>query len=161
MTGLVVGQPLPPVTGTTPEGEISLESLKGQYVVLYFYPKDNTPGCTTEAHDFRDRYEDFIATGCQVIGVSRDTAKSHANFAQKHELPFPLIADTDENLCLMFDVIKMKNMYGRQVRGIVRSTFLIDRDGVLKQEWRGVRVPGHVDAVLQAIRQANAESVAT
>jgi len=120
--------------------------------VLYFYPKDHTPGCTTESQDFRDRYADFLAARCQVIGVSRDTLKSHASFREKQALPFALIADVNEALCTLFDVIKMKNMYGKQVRGIVRSTFLIAPDGTLAHEWRGVKVAGHAAAVLQAAR---------
>ncbi len=139
---------IPASDGTT----ISLRDFHGKKnVVLYFYPKDNTPGCTTEAQDFRDNYKDFLAAECSVIGVSRDSLKSHIGFAEKQELPFPLIADPEETLCTLFDVIKMKNMYGKQVRGIERSTFLIDPEGKLVQEWRKLRVPGHVQAVLQAL----------
>jgi len=116
--------------------------------VLYFYPKDNTPGCTTEGAQFRDAYAQFRKAGAIVVGCSRDSQKSHESFKAKMEFPFELIADVDEKLCQQFAVIKMKNMYGKQVRGIERSTFVIDGAGKLVREWRGVRVPGHVDEVL-------------
>jgi peroxiredoxin Q/BCP len=147
-----IGKPLPLFKASSTQGEISPDSLRGKAAVLYFYPKDNTPGCTTEAQDFRDQYKDFLAANCQVVGISRDSLKSHANFTEKQSLPFPLISDDDEALCSKFNVIKMKNMYGKQVRGIERSTFLVDAKGVLLQEWRGLRVPGHVNEVLQAVR---------
>src|SRR5690606_11095147 len=153
MTQIAVGQPVPAFQASSARGELSLDSLKGRKTVLYFYPKDSTPGCTTQAQGFRDLHEDFLAADARIVGVSRDTLKSHENFSAKQDLPFPLISDTDESLCTMFGVIKKKNMYGKQVRGIERSTFLIDADGVLRQEWRGLRVPGHVDAVLQAVRE--------
>ena len=137
-----------PATG----GEFRLSDHKGEAVVLYFYPKDNTPGCTTEGEQFRDAYKKFRKAGAIVVGCSRDSLKSHESFKAKMDFPFELIADTDEKLCTQFDVIKMKNMYGRQVRGIVRSTFLIDGAGKLVNEWRGVKVPGHVDAVLEAVK---------
>jgi thioredoxin-dependent peroxiredoxin len=133
-------------------GEFKLSDHKGEAVVLYFYPKDNTPGCTTEGEQFRDAYPKFRKAGAIVIGCSRDSLKSHENFKTKMAFPFELIADTDEKLCAQFDVIKMKNMYGKQVRGIVRSTFLIDGTGKLVNEWRGVRVPGHVEEVLAAVK---------
>lgn len=151
---IAVGQPIPSFTAASTQGEISLESLKGQKTVLYFYPKDNTPGCTTQAQGFRDHHEEFTAAGARIIGVSRDSLKSHENFSAKQALPFALISDPDETLCELFGVMKMKNMYGKQVRGIERSTFLIDADGTLLREWRGLRVPGHVDAVLQAVRES-------
>lgn len=151
---IAVGQPIPPFSAASTQGEISLDSLKGQKTVLYFYPKDNTPGCTTQAQGFRDQHAEFLAAGARVIGVSRDSLKSHENFIAKHALPFALISDPDETLCQLFGVIKMKNMYGKQVRGIERSTFLIDADGVLQKEWRGLRVPGHVEAVLQAVHES-------
>ena len=154
MMQIAVGQPLPPFTAASTQGDISLESLKGRKTVLYFYPKDSTPGCTTQAQGFRDHHEDFLAAGARIVGVSRDSLKSHENFSAKQSLPFALISDTDETLCQLFGVIKMKNMYGKQVRGIERSTFLIDADGVLLREWRGLRVPGHVEAVLQAVRES-------
>lgn len=152
MTKATVGKPLPDFIAIGTQGEVSAASLAGRRAVLYFYPKDNTPGCTGEAQNFRDRYNDFLAANCQVIGISRDSLKSHAGFIDKQNLPFPLISDSDESLCTVFNVIKMKNMYGKQVRGIERSTFLVDAHGILVQEWRGLRVPGHVDEVLQAAR---------
>lgn len=133
-------------------GAIQSSDTLGHPFVIYFYPKDNTPGCTTETSDFRDLHEQFRQAGCYVAGVSRDSLKSHLNFSQKLSLPFALIADPDEALCLLFDVMKMKNMYGKQVRGIERSTFLIDRAGKIAQIWRGVKVPGHAQAVLKAVQ---------
>jgi len=153
MTQITVGQAVPPFNAVSTQGELSLESLKGRKTVLYFYPKDSTPGCTTQAQGFRDHHDDFLAAGARIVGVSRDSLKSHENFAARQSLPFALISDTDESLCTLFGVIKMKNMYGKQVRGIERSTFLIDEQGVLLQEWRGLRVPGHVEAVLRAVRE--------
>ena len=128
------------------------QAYAGKIVVLYFYPKDNTPGCTTEAMQFRDKYKDFVKAGSEVFGVSRDNMKSHDEFKSKLELPFELIADTEEKRCHMFGVVKNKIMYGKKVKGIERSTFLIGADGVLKQEWRGLKVPGHVDDVLKAVK---------
>jgi peroxiredoxin Q/BCP len=135
-------------------GSVSLSRLSGRKVVLYFYPKDNTPGCTSEAAEFRDLHADFEAAGATVLGVSRDSLRSHQNFRAKLELPFDLLADTDEKLCTAFDVIKMKNMYGKQVRGIERSTFLIGPDTTLLKAWRGVKVSGHAQQVLDAARTA-------
>ena len=137
-----------PATG---DQTITLASLKGKKVVLYFYPKDSTPGCTTEAQQFRDLHAKFVKAGAVVLGVSRDSLKSHENFRAKMGLPFDLLSDADETLCEQFGVIKMKNMYGKQVRGIERSTFLIDGKGVLRQEWRGVKADGHAEAVLAAV----------
>ncbi|SHI26473.1 peroxiredoxin [Pollutimonas bauzanensis] len=153
MSDIAVGLAVPPFTAASTQGEISLDSLRGHCAVLYFYPKDSTPGCTTEAQGFRDRYQDFIDAGCQIVGISRDSLKSHASFAEKQNLPFPLIADPDETMCQLFGVMKMKNMYGKQVRGVERSTFLLDGQGVLIREWRGLRVAGHVDEVLQAVQE--------
>lgn|SRR5690606_27879969 len=153
-TTIAVGQPVPAFTAASTQGDVSLESLKGRKTVLYFYPKDSTPGCTTQAQGFRDHHDEFLAAGARIIGVSRDSLKSHENFTAKQSLPFALISDPDERLCEMFGVMKLKNMYGKQVRGIERSTFLIDADGVLRREWRGLRVPGHVAAVLQAVRES-------
>jgi len=133
-------------------GTFKLSAQKGNPVVLYFYPKDNTPGCTTEGENFRDLHKRFAKLGAVVAGVSRDSLKSHESFKAKMEFPFELLSDADEALCKQFDVIKMKNMYGKQVRGIVRSTFLIGPDGTLVQEWRGVKVSGHADAVLAAVK---------
>ena len=132
---------------------ISLADLKGKVVVLYFYPKDATPGCTTEAQQFRDLHAKFVKTGAVILGVSRDSIKSHENFKTKMGLPFDLLSDPDEVLCEQFGVMKMKNMYGKQVRGIERSTFLLDDKGVLRQEWRGVKVDGHAEAVLKAVQE--------
>ncbi|MBY4866164.1 peroxiredoxin [Burkholderia sp. Bp9017] len=147
-----VDRQVPDFTAPATGGDISLSDLKGKKLVLYFYPKDNTPGCTTEGLQFRDLYPKFKKAGAEVIGVSRDSLRSHDNFKAKLELPFPLISDADEALCTLFDVIKMKKMYGKEVRGIERSTFLIDADGVLRQAWRGIKVPGHVDDVLSAVQ---------
>lgn len=147
-----VGQPAPDFTASSTVGDIALADYRGRAVVLYFYPKDNTPGCTTEGQNFRDLHADFEAAGAVILGVSRDSLKSHTGFCEKHNLPFALIADPDEALCTLYDVMKMKNMYGKQVRGIERSTFLIDAQGVLVQQWRPVKVPGHAQAVLDAVR---------
>jgi peroxiredoxin Q/BCP len=138
-----------PATG---DKKIRLSDLAGKIVVLYFYPKDNTPGCTLEGQDFRDQYAKLMRRNTVVLGVSRDSLKSHENFKSKQQFPFDLLADEDEKLCTLFGVMKLKNMYGKQVRGIERSTFLIDADSVLRREWRGVKVEGHVDEVLAAIK---------
>jgi peroxiredoxin Q/BCP len=137
-----------PATGAK---ELSRDDFKGKKLVLYFYPKDNTPGCTREGQDFRDAYPQFEAANTRVVGVSRDSARTHDNFCAKHDFPFDLISDGDETLCKTFDVIRGKTLYGRKYLGIERSTFLIDEQGVLLKEWRGVRVPGHVEQILQAI----------
>lgn len=129
---------------------VNLSALKGKQVVIYFYPKDSTPGCTTEGQGFRDLYPAFQAANTEVFGVSRDSLKSHENFKCKQEFPFELISDKDEAVCQLFDVIKLKKLYGKEYLGVDRSTFLIDKNGVLRQEWRGVKVPGHVEAVLAA-----------
>ena len=129
-----------------------LADAKGRNLVLYFYPKDNTPGCTTEGQNFRDLYPQFQKLGCAIVGVSRDSLKSHEGFKAKMSFPFELASDTDEVACKLYDVIKMKNMYGKKVRGIERSTFVIDRNGVLRREWRGVKVPGHVEEVLEFVK---------
>ena len=134
------------------DGTFRLSSHAGYPVVLYFYPKDNTPGCTTEGAAFRDLYPKFEKLGAVVAGVSRDSLKSHENFKAKMNFPFPLISDPDEALCARFGVIKMKNMYGKKVRGIERSTFLIGPDRTLIRAWRGVKVPGHADEVLDALQ---------
>src|ERR1700712_2916226 len=141
----------------TSEQAVSLSALKGQQVVLYFYPKDSTPGCTTQGQGFRDHHADFKAANTVVFGVSRDSLKSHENFKAKQEFPFELISDKDESLCQLFDVIKLKKLYGKEYLGVDRSTFLIDKDGVLRQEWRGVKVPGHVAAVLQTAQALNGQ----
>jgi len=130
----------------------TLSGARGKTLVLYFYPKDNTPGCTTEGADFRDRHKDFKKAGCEIYGVSRDSLKSHEGFKAKMKFPFDLLSDADEQVCKQFGVIKQKNMYGRKVRGIERSTFVIGPDGVLAREWRGVKVPGHVEEVLNFVK---------
>jgi peroxiredoxin Q/BCP len=134
------------------EGRFRLSDHTGHPVVLYFYPRDNTPGCTTEGMQFRDLYQKFLKAGAVVAGVSRDSLKSHASFRDKMAFPFPLLSDPDEQLCAQFDVIRMKNMYGKQVRGIERSTFVIDREGKLAREWRKVNVPGHAHEVLEFVK---------
>jgi len=134
---------LPGTTGTT----FSLPAAP-KPLVIYFYPKDNTPGCTNETMDFRDLHSQFAAAGVTLVGISRDSLKSHENFKTKLELPFELLSDTEETACTLFDVIKMKNMYGKQVRGIERSTFVIDAAGMIVREWRKVKVPGHAAEVL-------------
>ncbi len=153
------GKPVPdfsaPATGDT---TITLSKLKGRQVVVYFYPKASTPGCTTEGGDFRDRMQAFEAANTVVIGVSRDGLRAQENFKAKQDFNFELVSDKDETLCELFDVIKLKKMYGKEHLGIERSTFLIDKHGVLRDEWRGVKVPGHVDEVLekaQALDQAS------
>ena len=138
-----------PATG---DKNVSLDDFKGTNLVIYFYPKDSTPGCTLEGQDFRDNYAGFKKSGTTVLGVSRDSLKAHENFKARQEFPFDLLSDSEEKLCRQFDVIHEKNMYGRKVMGIVRSTFLIDGDGVLQNQWRKVRVKGHVEEVLQAAR---------
>ena len=138
-----------PATG---DQQFTLSALRGKIVVLYFYPKDSTPGCTTEAQQFRDLHSQFVALDCVVAGVSRDSIRSHENFRAKQELPFALLSDADETLCSQFGVIKQKKLYGKDVRGIERSTFVIDRKGVLRREWRGVKVPGHAQEVLDFVK---------
>ena len=151
---VTVGQKVSDFTAASTGGQIRLSDLAGQKVVLFFYPKDNTPGCTNQGSDFRDRHEAFRAAGATVLGVSRDSLKSHESFRAKFEFPFELISDPDEALCAQFGVMKLKNMYGKQVRGIERSTFVIDAAGTLVREWRGVKVPGHVDEVLEFVRSS-------
>ena len=131
--------------------QFSLAAQAGKVVVIYFYPKDSTPGCTTEAQQFRDLYDRFFAVDAVILGISRDSVKSHENFKAKQALPFELGADADETVCNLFAVMKMKNMYGKQHRGIERSTFVIDRKGLLRKEWRGVKVPGHAQEVLDFV----------
>lgn len=131
---------------------LTLQSFKGQPLVLYFYPRDNTPGCTQQGQAFRDHYKAFKRLGAEVVGVSRDTLKSHQKFTEKYDFPFPLIADPDEILCEQFGVMKDKNMYGKKVRGIERSTFLFNAKGQMVESWRGVKIPGHVEEVLAAVK---------
>ena len=133
-----------------------LRDARGAPLVLYFYPKDNTPGCTDEGRQFRDLYPEYQRLGCAIYGVSRDSLKSHESFKAKMSFPFELLSDADERVCEMFGVMKLKNMYGKQVRGIERSTFLIDKDGYLRKEWRGVKVPEHARAVLDSLKALQA-----
>ena len=139
---------VPDFTAPATGGDFTLSAQRGKTVVLYFYPKDNTPGCTTEGQDFAASDAKFKKANVVVLGVSRDSMKSHEGFKAKMKFPFELISDPDEELCELFGVMKMKNMYGRQVRGVERSTFVIDSSGKLRKEWRGVKVPNHVDQVL-------------
>ncbi len=129
-----------------------LSDYIGKNLIIYFYPKDSTPGCTTQGMQFRDFYSEFQAANTEIVGVSRDSLKSHENFKAKFGFPFELLSDAEEKACQIFDVIKMKNMYGKQVRGIQRSTFVINKDGVLIQEWRKVKVAGHVEEVLAFVK---------
>lgn len=153
----MLNQPIDNFTAAaTSERTIELKELAGQQVVLYFYPKDNTPGCTTESQDFHDLHEQFTAANTIILGVSRDTLRVHENFKAKHGFPFELISDGEENLCKQFDVIKLKKLYGKEHLGIERSTFLIDSSGVLRHEWRKVKVAGHAAQVLAAAQALNA-----
>ena len=139
-----------PATGGN---DFTLSSVRGQSLVIYFYPKDNTPGCTTESQHFRDLYEDFRKAGSEVVGISRDSIKSHENFKAKFTLPFELLSDAEEKACQQFGVIKMKKLYGKEVRGIERSTFVLDKNGALRHEWRGVKVDGHAREVLEFVQK--------
>ncbi|MCW8925877.1 MAG: peroxiredoxin [Xanthomonadales bacterium] len=138
-----------PATG---DQELSLADFEGRNLVIYFYPKDNTPGCTREGQDFRDLYPQFVAAGADIVGVSRDSVRTHENYRRKHEFPFHLLSDSDETLCRQFDVIKEKKLYGRTYMGIERSTFLLGPDGTLLIEWRKVKVPDHAQTVLEAVK---------
>lgn len=139
---------LPATSGQT----FNLAAQAGKVVVIYFYPKDSTPGCTTEGQQFRDLHTEFAALDAVILGISRDSVKSHENFKAKQSFPFELGSDADEAVCTLFEVMKMKNMYGKQVRGVERSTFVIDRSGVLRRAWRGVKVPGHAQEVLDFVK---------
>lgn len=147
-----IGDKVPNFTASSNKGTISLQDYSGKYVVLYFYPKDNTPGCTVEANDFKTLYTKFQAKNAQIIGVSRDTLNSHNKFECKYELPFPLLADTDSKVCDLFGVINTKSIFGKTALGLVRSTFLIDPNGKLIQEWRKVKVANHAEEVLAALK---------
>jgi peroxiredoxin Q/BCP len=149
LSGLTVPDFTLPATGGV---DFSLSAARGKSLVIYFYPKDNTPGCTTEAQQFRDLYPAFKQADCEIVGVSRDSIKSHEGFKEKFTLPFALLSDTEEKLCTLFDVIKMKKLYGKEVRGIERSTFVIDKDGVLRQEWRAIKADGHAKEVLDFVQ---------
>jgi len=141
---------------TWPEGRLKLGDLAGQWVILYFYPKDSTPGCTTESCEFRDALPDYSTANAAIIGVSRDSVKSHARFTEKQGLNFPLISDPDEALCKAFDVIQIKKLYGKESLGVERSTFIIDPAGNIAEAWRKVRVKGHVEAVLDRLKELQA-----
>ena len=149
---MAIDKKVPDFTAESTGGKVKLSALKGRIVVLYFYPKDSTPGCTTEGCDFAAAAKKFDKAGAVILGVSRDSLKSHDSFKAKMGFPFELISDPDEKLCEGFGVMKMKNMYGKQVRGIERSTFVIDGEGRLRREWRGLKVPGHVDDVLAFVQ---------
>ena len=151
---LVLNKVVPDFEAAATSGvQFSPKNYLGKKIVLYFYPKDMTPGCTTESMHFRDKYPEFETANAVIFGISRDNLLSHEKFKAHIELPFDLIADTEEKLCHMFGVVKNKIMYGKKVKGIERSTFVIDADGVLRQEWRGVKVAGHVDEVLDVIQK--------
>ncbi|HET7833806.1 MAG TPA: peroxiredoxin [Gallionella sp.] len=142
---------LPATGGQT----FTLSAVRGKHLVVYFYPKDNTPGCTTEAQQFRDLYPKFLEANCEIVGISRDSIKSHETFKTRFTLPFALLSDAEETVCNQFGVIKQKKMYGKDVRGIERSTFVIDRDGVLRREWRGLKADGHAQEVLDFVSTLN------
>ena len=150
---LEIGDPVPKLTlPATGEQDISLADFKGRPLVLYFYPKDNTPGCTQEGQDVRDLYSQFEAAGAEVLGISRDSVRSHENFKAKYEFPFPLLSDKDEQACEAFGAIVEKKLYGKVYMGIDRSTYLFDAKGKLRQKWNKVRVKGHAQAVLEALQ---------
>ena len=152
MSSTITGMAVPDFSAPMTSGKtFKLSENRGNHVVLYFYPKDSTPGCTNESIQFNELLTSFTKKNCMVFGISRDSLKSHENFRSKYGFKFDLISDSDEAVCQMFDVIKMKNMYGKQVRGIERSTFLIDSAGILKKEWRKVSVSGHAQEVLESI----------
>lgn len=143
---------------TTQDEALTLASLKGKNIIIYFYPKDNTPGCTQEGKDFSEQFDSFKTANTVIFGVSRDSLRVHSNFIKKFGFPFDLISDPEEELCKLFDVIKLKKLYGKEYLGIERSTFIINSDGVLTHEWRKVKVKGHVDEVLRAIKETNQNS---
>ncbi len=152
---LAIGDKVPFISFQGTNGlQTSSQDYLGQWLVLYFYPKDATPGCTLEGCDFRDHYATFAAANTHILGISRDSVKSHETFKEKQHFPFELVSDPDEALCQAFDVIKLKSMYGKQVRGIERSTFLINPEGRVTAVWRGVRVPGHVAEVYESLQRA-------
>jgi peroxiredoxin Q/BCP len=154
MNAITIGDAVPDFEAlSTGDKTIKLVDYRGSFVVIYFYPKDNTPGCIQEGQSFRDNIDKFTALGAVIIGVSRDTVRVHEGFKCKQGFPFDLVSDTDEKLCQLFDVIKMKNMYGKQVRGIERSTFLIDPQGSLVREWRKVKVKNHCEEILNALTE--------
>jgi peroxiredoxin Q/BCP len=153
MESTLVGLKIPDFEiASTGNRMFKLSAALGSPLVFYFYPKDNTPGCTTEGQEFRDLHDEFTRRGCAVYGVSRDSIKSHEGFKSKMSFPFELLSDPDEKVCNLFGVMKMKNMYGKKVRGVERSTFVIDPEGVVRKEWRGLRVPGHAREVLEFVK---------
>ena len=149
---VVLNKKVPNFSAAATGDDFNLAALTGKTLVLYFYPKDSTPGCTTEAQQFSALNNDFAKANAVIVGVSRDSLKSHDNFIAKQNIPYSLISDADEAVCELFGVMKLKNMYGKQVRGIERSTFVIDAQGKLVQEWRGVKVPGHAEVVLAFVQ---------
>lgn len=156
MTQATLDHQLSDFTLQTTSGQpLQLSELRGKNVVLYFYPKDNTPGCTIESKAFRDHHDEFTKANTVILGISRDTLASHEKFKCKHQFPFELISDADEKLCEYFNVVSMKSLFGKKFRGIVRSTFLIDKNGVLRQEWRKVKIIGHVKDVLKSVIALN------
>ncbi len=152
---LIPNEIVPPFIGKTADGVFDLNTLHGKNVVIYFYPKDNTPGCTLESKAFRDHYKEFQENNTEIVGVSRDNIKSHCKFIDNHQLNFPLISDEDESICKLFGVLKQKSMFGKKYMGIERSTFLIDKNGVLRYEWRDVSIMGHVKTVLKTVSELN------
>ncbi len=150
---LSIGNKVPDFIAQSNKGTIDSKSYRGKYLVIYFYPKDNTPGCTLQAKDFRDLYQDFLKQNCDIIGVSRDSMQSHSKFECKYELPFPLISDSDSKLCNLFSIIKPKTIFGNTALGIIRSTFLLDPNGNLVQEWRKVSVANHAQEVLESLKK--------
>ncbi len=157
MSSVILGNSVPNFESmSTGDKSIQLSDYQGKYLILYFYPRDNTPGCTTEGQNFRDKIAEFEALNTVILGVSRDSVRVHEGFKTKQSFPFDLLSDQEEKLCTLFDVIKMKNMYGKQVRGIERSTFLIDPNGILIHEWRKVKVKVHIDEVLQTVKELGA-----
>ena len=147
----VVDFTLPATDGAT----FNLHATRGKALVIFFYPKDNTPGCTTESQQFRDLHDEFKKANCEVVGISRDSMKSHENFKAKFSLPYALLSDSDESVCEQFGVMKLKNMYGKQARGIERSTFVLDASGKICKEWRGLKADGHAQEVLDFVRTLN------
>jgi len=153
MESTLVGLKVPDFEiASTGNRTFKLSAALGSALVLYFYPRDNTPGCTIEGEAFRDLHHEFARRGCVVCGVSRDSIKSHEGFKSKMRFPFELLSDPDEKVCNLFGVIKMKNMYGKKVRGVERSTFVIDEAGIVRKEWRGLKVPGHAREVLEFVQ---------
>ncbi len=150
-----IGNVIPQFSGKTKDGVFDFNALHGKNMVIYFYPKDSTPGCTIESKAFRDHYAEFQSENTEIVGISRDSIQSHCKFIDNHQLNFPLVSDDDESICKLFNVLKDKSMFGKKYKGIERSTFLVDKKGVLRHEWRDVSVMGHVKEVLNAVKQLN------